>query len=58
MEAQWRIRVRGKQRESVDVALLVAAVMALAEQWAKQERCSANAPTVLAEINRPVEEAS
>lgn len=35
---QWRIRVKGKQRKQVNVELLVAAVMALGEQLAAEER--------------------
>lgn len=30
---QWRIRVTGKQRKEVNIDLLVAAVMALGEQF-------------------------
>ena len=35
---QWRIRVRGKQREQINVDLLVAAVVALGEQLAVEQR--------------------
>ena len=35
---QWRIRVRGRQREQINVDLLVAAVIALGEQLAAEER--------------------
>jgi hypothetical protein len=35
---QWRIRVQGKQRKQVNVDLLVAAVIALGEQLAAEER--------------------
>jgi hypothetical protein len=35
---QWRIRVRGKQREQINADLLVAAVIALGEQLAAEER--------------------
>ncbi len=38
MGSEWRIRVTGKQRQNLDVALLVQAVMALAEQFAEDER--------------------
>lgn len=35
---QWRIRVRGRQRQHVNIELLVAAVMAFGEQLAAKER--------------------
>jgi hypothetical protein len=38
MQQQWRIRVRGKQRKQVSIELLIAAVMALGEELAKQQR--------------------
>jgi hypothetical protein len=35
---QWRIRVRGKQRQKVSIDLLVAAVIAFGEQLAAERR--------------------
>jgi hypothetical protein len=35
---QWRIRVRGKQRQHISIELLVAAVIAFGEQLALEER--------------------
>jgi hypothetical protein len=35
---QWRLRVTGKQRQEVDVNLLVAAVIAFGEQLHAEER--------------------
>jgi hypothetical protein len=42
MTGQWRIRVTGKQRQKLDVALLVQAVIALSEQFAEDERKQAD----------------
>lgn len=44
MAGQWRIRVIGRQRQKLDVALLVQAVIALAEQLAEDERTTDQAP--------------
>jgi hypothetical protein len=38
MQQQWRLRVRGKQREHLNVNLLIQAVVALAEQLAAEEQ--------------------
>lgn len=38
MQQQWRIRVRGKQREQVNADLLVQAVIALGRQLAEEAR--------------------
>ena len=35
---QWRLRVKGNQRQEVDVNLLVAAVIAFGEQLQAEER--------------------
>jgi len=43
MAAQWRIRVRGKQREPVNVDLVVQAVIALGRQLWDEEQPSVRA---------------
>ena len=35
---QWRLRVRGTQRQHVNIELLVAAVLAFGEQLAAEQR--------------------
>ncbi|MEV6446361.1 hypothetical protein [Amycolatopsis sp. NPDC051716] len=40
-EQQWRIRVRGKQRDPIVVELLIAAVMELAEQLRAEQALAA-----------------
>lgn len=45
MAEQWRIRVRGKQRKHISAELLVAAIMALGEQWHAEQRDQAQATT-------------
>lgn len=42
---QWRIRVTGTQRERINIDLLVAAVIALGEQLAAEERKREDSPT-------------
>lgn len=38
MTQQWRISVKGKQRQDVDINLLVQAVIALGHQLRKEEQ--------------------
>lgn len=42
-QQQWRIRVTGRQRKQVNIDLLVAAVMALGEQFGSEQRQRAQA---------------
>jgi hypothetical protein len=37
MAGQWHVRIAGKQRESVDIELLVQAVVALGRQLAREQ---------------------
>lgn len=37
MQQQWRIRIKGGQRETVEVDLLIQAVIALGRQLAEEE---------------------
>jgi hypothetical protein len=37
-QQQWRVRVTGKQRKQVNIDLLVAAVMALGEQFGSEQQ--------------------
>jgi hypothetical protein len=36
MQQQWRVRVTGRQRKTIPIELLVAAIMALGEQRAAE----------------------
>lgn len=38
MQQQWRMRIRGKQREPVNIDLVIQAIIALSEQYAADER--------------------
>ena len=38
MQEQWHIRVRGKQREEINIDLVVAAVIALGKQLAAEAK--------------------
>ena len=44
-QQQWRIRVTGKQRAQVNIDLLVAAVMALGEQFGSEQAARGEPPT-------------
>ena len=37
MRQHWRIRIRGKQRKTVDIGLLVQAIVALGRQLAREQ---------------------
>ena len=45
-QQQWQLRVRGKQRASIKVELLVAAVVALGEQLQVEQRAREQAASV------------
>lgn len=38
MQQQWRMHIRGKQREPVNIDLVIQAIIALGEQFAAEER--------------------
>lgn len=43
MSSQWRIRVRGKQREPINIDLVVQAIIALGRQlWGEQQPVDAD----------------
>jgi hypothetical protein len=54
MEQQWRVRVTGRQRKTIPIELLVAAIMVLGEQRAAETPSPESDTAITAETNQEV----
>jgi hypothetical protein len=52
MEQQWRVRVTGRQRKTIPIELLVAAIMVLGEQRAAETPSPESDTAITAETNQ------